>query len=102
MCIACDYTIHRKDHNFAWSRDFGPALTCKPGETIHFECLDSGAGHFTPDSTVADVATVDFAKVNPVTGPVLIDCAEPGDAVKVTFLGGCEFFRSLNSLYYMG
>ena len=85
MCVACNYTIHRKDHNFAWSRDFAPALTCKPGETIHFECLDSGAGHFTRDSTVADVATVDFAKVNPVTGPVFIEGAEPGDAVKITF-----------------
>ena len=85
MCVACNYTIHRKDHNFAWSRDFAPALTCKPGETIHFECLDSGAGHFTRDSTVADVATVDFAKVNPVTGPVFVEGAEPGDAVKVTF-----------------
>ena len=42
MCVACNHTIHRKNHNFAWSRDFTPALTCKPGETIHFECLDAG------------------------------------------------------------
>ena len=85
MCIACNHTIHRKNHNFAWSRDFAPALVCKPGETIHFEGIDSGAGHFTRNSTVADVATVDFAKVNPVSGPVFIEGAEPGDAVKITF-----------------
>ena len=29
---------------------------------------------------------LDFAKVNPVTGPVYIDGAEPGDALKVTLL----------------
>ena len=30
--------------------------------------------------------TLDFAKVNPVAGPVYIDGAEPGDAIKVTLL----------------
>lgn len=51
---------------------------------MHFECLDSGAGHFTPKSDVGAVSTLDFSKVNPVTGPVFIDGAEPGDALKVT------------------
>ena len=37
MCVACNYTIHRKHHNFVWSRDFAPALRRRPGETIHFE-----------------------------------------------------------------
>jgi acetamidase/formamidase len=32
------------------------------------------------------VAKVDFARVNPVTGPVFVDGAEPGDALKVTIL----------------
>ena len=39
-----------------------------------------------PKSTVADIAALDFAKVNPVAGPVFIDGAEPGDAIKVTLL----------------
>jgi acetamidase/formamidase len=85
MCVACNHTIHRKNHNFAWSRDFAPALRCKPGETIHFECLDAGDGHFKHGSTSADVATLDFARVNPVTGPVYVEGAQPGDALKITF-----------------
>jgi acetamidase/formamidase len=36
---------------------------------------------------VADVPGLDFAKVNPVTGPVLVDGAQPGDALKVTIQG---------------
>ena len=36
------------------------------------------------DSTVADVAKLDFGKVNPVTGPIFVEGAEPGDALKVT------------------
>ena len=31
------------------------------------------------------MATLDFSKVNPVTGPVFVDGAEPGDALKITF-----------------
>ena len=85
MCVACNHTIHRKNHNFAWSRDFAPALRCKPGETIHFECLDAGDGHFKRGSTSADVATLDFSRVNPVTGPVYVEGAQPGDALKITF-----------------
>ena len=37
-------------------------------------------------STVADIAKLDFGKVNPVAGPVYVEGAEPGDAIKVTLL----------------
>jgi len=33
-----------------------------------------------------DLTTLSFDKVNPVTGPVFVEGAEPGDAVAVTFL----------------
>ena len=55
-----------------------------PGETVAFETVDASGKQLTPASTVADVAALDFDKVNPVTGPVYVDGAEPGDALKVT------------------
>ena len=58
-----------------------------PGETIEFECHDSSAGQLNADSTVTDVAAMDFGKINPVTGPVYVDGAEPGDALKITIEG---------------
>ncbi|MDB5537030.1 MAG: hypothetical protein JWP26_346 [Devosia sp.] len=87
MCSNCDYTIHSAKHHHGWDNSFSPVETIKPGSTVFFECLDSGAGHFTPGSTVADVSTLDFSKVNPVTGPIYVDGAEPGDALKITFDG---------------
>lgn len=83
MCVACDYTIHRRDHHYGWSRDFTPAVVTKSGSTIHFECLDSSGGQLGTGSTVADVVNLDFAKVNPVTGPVYVEGAAPGDVLKV-------------------
>lgn len=87
MSSSCDHTIHRAHHHHGWDRSIAPAEEVAPGSTVYFECLDSGGGHFTQKSTVADVSTLDFAKVNPVTGPIHIDGAEPGDALKVTIDG---------------
>ncbi|HAG45822.1 acetamidase/formamidase family protein [Sulfitobacter pontiacus] len=88
MCNKCpDYTIHGASHHFGWDNSFVPAITVAPGETIEFECHDSSAGQLNADSTVTDVAAMDFGKINPVTGPVYVDGAEPGDALKITIEG---------------
>jgi acetamidase/formamidase len=84
MCSICDHTIHRARHHFGWNNAFPPTLVAKPGQTIHFECNDSSAGQLGAESTVQSVIDLDFGKVNPVTGPVFIEGAKPGDALKVT------------------
>jgi acetamidase/formamidase len=89
MCNNCDYTIHGRHHHFGWDNSFVPTERVAPGSTIEFQCLDSSGGQLTLDSTVDDVALLDFAKVNPVTGPIYVEGAEPGDALKVTI----EMFR---------
>lgn len=80
------HTIHSQHHHFGWDNSNTPALTIAPGQSVEFDTIDSSGGQLTAESTVADVATLDFANINPVTGPVLIDGAEPGDALKVTLL----------------
>lgn len=86
MCSNCDYTIHGRHHHFGWDHSIPPAERVTPGSTLEFECLDSGSGHFSPDSTVDDIATLDFSKVNPVNGPIYVEGAKPGDALKVEIL----------------
>ena len=84
MCNNCDYTIHGRHHHFGWDNSFAPAERVAPGSTIEFQCLDSSGGQLKADSTVADIAKLDFAQINPVTGPIFVEGAEPGDALKVT------------------
>jgi len=84
MCKACNYTIHGAQHHFGWDNSIPPALRAEPGSTILFHCNDSSAGQLGPSSTVADVVSLDFGKINPVSGPIYIEGAQPGDAVKVT------------------
>ena len=84
MCQACNYTIHHAQHHFGWDNSIAPAKRVTPGSTILFHCHDSSAGQLGPSSTVQDVVDLDFGKINPVSGPIYIEGAEPGDSVKVT------------------
>ena len=84
MCNNCNYTIHGRHHHFGWDNSIAPAEKVAPGSTIFFECLDSSGGQLSPESRVEDIAKLDFARINPVTGPIHVDGAEPGDALKVT------------------
>lgn len=78
------YTIHQAHSHYGWDNSLEPTLRVEPGATVTFETIDSSGGQLSPRSTVKDVANLDFAKVNPVTGPVFIEGAEPGDALKVS------------------
>lgn len=84
MCKNCNHTIHARQHHYGWDNSFAPALTAAPGETVLFLCLDSSGGQLGPQSTVKDVTGLDFAKINPVSGPIFVDGAKPGDVLKVT------------------
>jgi acetamidase/formamidase len=79
-------TIHDHQHHLGWDRSIPPLLTVAPGETVKFETVDASGAQLNPQSTVADVARLDFGKVNPVNGPIFIDGAQPGDSIKVTLL----------------
>ncbi len=86
MGALAGYTIHKDHIHHGWNNAFAPCLHIAPGETIEFQTVDASSGQLTRESTAADLERLDLARVNPVTGPVYIDGAEPGDALKVTVL----------------
>lgn len=76
-------TIHASSSHVGWDRSIPPVAEVAPGETIEFEALDASGGQLGPESQPGDIAALDFSKVNPTTGPVAIDGAEPGDVLVV-------------------
>ncbi|TDN69904.1 acetamidase/formamidase family protein [Paraburkholderia sp. BL10I2N1] len=80
------HTIHEHQSHLGWDNALAPVLTIEPDERVEFYSIDASGGQLSAKSTVADLAQLDFTKVNPVVGPVYIDGAEPGDALKVTLL----------------
>jgi acetamidase/formamidase len=88
-----------KEHNFMathhlddtqphafWDNSHPPRLRIQPGDTVIFETLDAFAGQLTPNSTSEAVATISFDPIHPLTGPVYIEGADPGDALEVEII----------------
>tara|TARA_R110002126_G_scaffold51760_1_gene141333 strand:- start:2747 stop:3691 length:945 start_codon:yes stop_codon:yes gene_type:complete len=86
MAMGCNHTIHKHHHHFGWDNSLAPALSVTPGQTIAIETIDASGGQLHAGSTLDDLRALKFEQVNPVTGPIHIDGAEPGDAVAITFL----------------
>ena len=89
MTITPDHTIHRSRRHYGWNNAFPPALTVEPGSTVTIDVPDASGGQFSTESHAGSIAALDFSTVNPVTGPIYVDGAEPGDALKITLLH-CE------------
>ena len=82
--MAHRHTIHQQ--HLGWDNSFAPLVRIAPGESIEFDVVDAAGGQLSATSSAADIGRLDFSRINPVTGPVHIDGAEPGDVLKVTLL----------------
>src|SRR5919108_3404390 len=69
-----------------WDNSIPPVLEIEPGATVELTVTDASGGQLDRDSTVQDVAALDFTRVNPVTGPVFVKGAAPGDVLEVEIL----------------
>ena len=67
--------------NYEFSRHVPARLTIRPGETVLVESEDALSGQIRKPGDRRDKTTMPFS--NPVSGPILIDGAEPGDALAV-------------------
>ncbi|WP_338055234.1 acetamidase/formamidase family protein [Sulfobacillus harzensis] len=53
---------------------------------VTLEVANASGGQLSRESSVDDVARSDFDRVNPVTGPIYVQRAEPGDALRVDIM----------------
>ena len=67
---------------FAFARDLEPALTVASGETVRIRTQDCFGNQVqTPEDELDEI---DWDRINPATGPVFVEGAVPGGALKVT------------------
>jgi acetamidase/formamidase len=78
------HTIHQ--HHFGWDNQIAPVTRIAPGESLEFRVSDAAGGQLHAGSVAADLAKLEFARINPVSGPIYVDGAQPGDILKVTLL----------------
>ena len=66
---------------FTTDKNHPPVLHVSSGDTIIFECRDA-LNRAIQEPTDLPI-NLDFSKVNPATGPVYVEGAEPGDTLEV-------------------
>ena len=69
-------------HN-RWHPDLEPVAEVAPGEEIRLETADGLDGQLTRESSHADAGTLDLGLGHPLTGPVYVTGARPGDLLEV-------------------
>jgi acetamidase/formamidase len=83
--MATHHLDDSQPHAF-WDNTLAPRIRIQPGDTVVFETLEASANQVTPDSSHDAVANLDFGLIHPLTGPVYVEGAEPGDALEVEIL----------------
>ena len=76
--------ISEKNTSFFFDPAIPPALTVESGETVTFMTKDCYDGQIDIDHK--DFCLLDMSRNNPITGPLYIKGAEPGDTLKVEVL----------------
>ncbi len=76
--LSADQTHNR------WSSSIDPVLTVPSGSVIEVFTEEASDQQLTSESVVEDLNNLDFDPIHPLTGPVFVEGAEPGDVLKVT------------------
>ena len=72
-------------HN-RWHESIDPVVEVDPGDRVVYETRDAVDGQLGPRSTTDDVGNVNLNVVHPLTGPVFVKGAEPGDLLEAKLL----------------
>jgi formamidase len=72
-------------HN-RWHPDIPPAIEAAPGEEVTLETRDANDLQIGPRTTAEDLAKLERTIAHPLTGPVYVKGAEPGDLLEIEYL----------------
>jgi formamidase len=72
-------------HN-RWHPDIPAALEVDPGEEVTLETRDANDLQIGPTTTVKDLEKLERTVAHPLTGPVYIKGAKPGDLLEIEYL----------------
>ncbi|MBY6269511.1 acetamidase/formamidase family protein [Parageobacillus thermoglucosidasius] len=73
--------ISCQDVIYAFSKDNRPIKTVAPGSQITIETYDCFQNQIRSNNT--EINSIDWERINPATGPIFIETAQPGDILSV-------------------
>ena len=84
LALEPDFTLTADQTHNKFSSAIPPVLTVRSGAVIEALTEDASDKQFSLESDVSAVETLDFEPIHPLTGPVFVEGAEPGDMLAVT------------------
>jgi acetamidase/formamidase len=79
------FTLSAENTHHEFTRDIEPVLRVPSGAVVEVYTNEATGGQLGPDSTVEDLANVNWDLVHDLTGPIFVEGAQPGDTLAVTF-----------------
>jgi formamidase len=76
---------HSNSHN-RWHPAITPVLTIRPGDEVTFSCRDGYDGQVRDGDGADALGRLEMGREHPLTGPVYVEGAEPGDLLEVEIL----------------
>lgn len=78
--------LHHRDGHLGWDRAHPSIVEVDPGAELEVVLADCFDGQLGAGATGADVADLDLDRANPLTGPIHVTGAVPGDVLAVEIL----------------
>jgi acetamidase/formamidase len=89
MAIATTPKTHylRDEHvHYTWDAEHPPTLEIEPGDTVIVWTRDVSDNQITPGADISALANFDWDRAYPLTGPIAVAGAMPGDTLAVEVL----------------
>jgi acetamidase/formamidase len=81
-----DHHLDASQMQYEWNNAIPPRLEIDPGDTVVLETRDAADRYYSRTSTHSDVLARGPFRGHPLTGPVRVRGARPGDALVVEIL----------------
>jgi acetamidase/formamidase len=79
-----EFVLDTENTHNRFSRTVPPVLTVPSGAVVEVHTKEASDGQLGPDSDAAALANLDFDPIHPLSGPIYVEGAQPGDVLAVT------------------
>ena len=80
------HSVHENQYQHFWDNEIAPVLTVPEHEPVTIQTRDSAKEQIPPGSGIDAILNLDFSRINPISGPIAIVGARPGDVLQVDIL----------------
>jgi acetamidase/formamidase len=80
------HEVRADAYSYVWDNGIEPAMSVASGEEVLLHVRDAGDEQIGAGSDASAILNLDFDHVNPVSGPVEVRGARPGDTLQVEIL----------------